>query len=242
MRCFVRQIGSSYHAAFDWSGVSYTHSLRTKNERKAEVRLGSIRDTLYRLEQGTLSMPAGANAKVFILSGGNHASKPEQAPSLSVSAVADLYLGAVEKIEPNTKKTKAIHLNHIKRVLGADKPLDAIRLADAQECAKARRKQKHHGRHIQGYTVRKELRTFHQVWTWAASQGHTPHGPSWSVDAVELPKDQGREPFREFEQITRIIGRGRQSEPEKDRLWGHPRTSSKFPLILVSSVVPCSVG
>lgn len=136
-----------------------------------------------------------------------------------MSALADLYLGAVESIEPNTKVTKTIHLNHVKRVLGADRTLDTIRLADAQAYAKARRKQKHHGRQIQGYTVRKELRTFHQVWTWAASQGNTPHGPSWCVDAVELPKDQGREPFRDFEQITRIIGRGHQSEQEKDRLW-----------------------
>jgi integrase len=219
MRCFVRRIGNSYHAAFDWAGVSYTHSLRTKDEQEAEVRIGPIRDTIYRLQQGTLSLPTGADAKVFILSGGNHASKPAHAPSLSVSALAGLYLGAVESIEPNSRKTKAIHLNHVKRVLGADKTLDTIRLVDAQAYAKARRKQKHHGRQIQGYTVRKELRTFHQVWTWAASQGHTLHGPSWSVDAIELPKDQGRESFRDFEQITRIINRGHLSEQEKDRLW-----------------------
>jgi integrase len=219
MRCFVRQIGNSYHAAFDWAGVSYTHSLRTKDEQEADVRIGPIRDTLYRLQQGTLSLPAGADAKVFILSGGNHASKPSHAPSLSVGAMASLYLDAAEKIEPNTKRTKAIHLNHVKRLLGADKPLDTIRLADAQAYAKARRKQKHHGRQIQGYTVRKELRTFHQVWVWAASQGHTPHGPTWGVDAVELPKDRGRESFRDFDQISRIIARGHQSQQEQEMLW-----------------------
>ena len=30
MRCFVRKIGNTYHGpstAFDWAGVSYTHSL-----------------------------------------------------------------------------------------------------------------------------------------------------------------------------------------------------------------------
>jgi hypothetical protein len=40
MRCFVRKIGNSYHAAFDWASVSFTHSLHTKNEREAEVRIG----------------------------------------------------------------------------------------------------------------------------------------------------------------------------------------------------------
>ena len=39
MRCFVRKIGSTCHASFDWAGVSYTHSLRTKDEKAAEVRI-----------------------------------------------------------------------------------------------------------------------------------------------------------------------------------------------------------
>ena len=46
MRCFVREINGNFHAAFDWAGVSYTHSLRTKNQQEAEVRLGPIRDML----------------------------------------------------------------------------------------------------------------------------------------------------------------------------------------------------
>jgi integrase len=212
-------VKGNWHAAFDYGGVSYTHSLRTKDEKEAEVRLGPIRDTLYRLENGTLPMPAGADPKAFIVSAGNHAAKPTHAPNLTVGVLADLYLDAVEKIEANTKKTKAIHLNHAKRVLGAGTSLDSIRLSDAQAYAKARRKEKHHGRNIQGYTVRKELRTFHQVWEWAASQGHTPHGPSWTVDAVELPKDRGREPFRDFELIHRILARGHLSDREQERLW-----------------------
>jgi hypothetical protein len=73
MRCFVRKIGNSYHyhAAFDWAGVSYTHSLHTRNEREAEVRIEPIRDTLYRLEQpggprGLL--PWGSRRSVLALS------------------------------------------------------------------------------------------------------------------------------------------------------------------------------
>ena len=34
MRCFLGQVGKNWHAAFDWAGVSYTHSLRTKDERE----------------------------------------------------------------------------------------------------------------------------------------------------------------------------------------------------------------
>ena len=57
MRCFTREVRGNWHAAFDYAGVSYTHSLRTKSEREAEVRIGPIRDTLYRLDNGTLVMP-----------------------------------------------------------------------------------------------------------------------------------------------------------------------------------------
>jgi integrase len=219
LKCFTRKIRGNWHAAFDFGGVSYTHSLRTRDEREAEVRLGPIRDTLYRLENGTLTMPADAVPKDFILSGGNHPAKVARAPSLTVGAAAELYLGAARTIEANTKKTKVIHLNHVRRILGAGTSLDAIRLADAQRYAKARCSQEYRGKPIQGYTARKELRTFHQVWAWAAAQGHTPDGPPWQVDAVELPKDRGREPFRSFEKIDRILARGHLTGPEQDRLW-----------------------
>src|SRR5262245_32844016 len=104
MRCFIRQVKGNYHASFTWGGVSYTHSLRTKNPREAEVRIGPIRDTLYRLEQGTLQVSPGADIKSFILSSGQHLSKPRSEPGLTIGALADLYL-ASRKVEPNTHKT-----------------------------------------------------------------------------------------------------------------------------------------
>ena len=131
MRCFVRKIGNSYHAAFDWAGVSYTHSLHTRNEREAEVRIGPIRDTLYRLEQGTLPLPPGADSKAckaFILSGGQLTSKPRQESALTVGDLAELYL-ANRKVEPNTLKTLTFHFNHLRRILTPEKSLDSIGLA-----------------------------------------------------------------------------------------------------------------
>ena len=46
-------------------GVEYTQSLRTKSETEAEIRLGPIRDTLFRLHHGTLAIPAGADPKAL---------------------------------------------------------------------------------------------------------------------------------------------------------------------------------
>src|SRR5271157_2711065 len=92
MRCFLRQVKGNWHAAFDFGGVSYTQSLRTKNEREAEVRIGPIKDTLYRLESGTLALPPGADPKTFITSSGNHTKKQEPDTQLTVNEVSDRFI------------------------------------------------------------------------------------------------------------------------------------------------------
>ena len=130
-----------------------------------------------------------------------------------------MYLAAVESIEANTKKTKTIHLNHMRRLLGEGTPLDTIRQSDVQSYAKARRKEKFQGKQTEGYTIRKELRTFRQVWEWACSQGYPTVAPTWTVEAVDLPKDQGREPFRTFDQIQQIVTKGGLSAKDEARHW-----------------------
>jgi hypothetical protein len=199
MRCFVRKVGDRFHAAFDWGGVSYTHSLRTKDEQEAEVRIAPIRDTLYRLEQGTVQMPPDSDPKAFILSGGRHTTKPRNQPALTVGALADLYLAA-RKVEPNTLR---LHLKHVKRILTPETPLDSIRLADLQDYVNTRSEEEHRGRAIQSYTIRKEVRTFRQAWTWATERGHTKVAPGWQLKSLDMDKDRGREPFRTFPRSSR---------------------------------------
>jgi integrase len=218
MRCFIRKVGAHFHAAFDWAGVSYTHSLRTKDEKEAEVRLGPIRDTLYRLEQGTLSMPLGSDPKAYILSAGQHTSKPRGESSPTIAALADLYL-ASRKAEPNTLKTLGVHLNHVRRILGPDKLLDSVRLADVQAYVNARSREEHHGRKIRSLTIRKELQTFRQAWAWAAELGHTKTTPAWRLKSLDMEKDRGREPFRTCAQIEQKLNRGGLSEEQQASLW-----------------------
>ncbi len=92
MRCFLRQVNENWHAAFDFGDVSYTHSLRTLDQQEAEVRIGPIRDTLYRLEQGTLTLPPGANPKTFITSAGNYTKKQGPENHLTVNELVDRFL------------------------------------------------------------------------------------------------------------------------------------------------------
>src|SRR5262245_66630920 len=88
VRCFIRKIRKTYHAAFSWAGISYTQSLQTEDEAEAEIRLGPIRDTLYRLERGTLHIPVEAEPKAFILSSGQQARKPQSVATVTVNALA----------------------------------------------------------------------------------------------------------------------------------------------------------
>ncbi len=96
MRCFLRRVksknGDWWHVAFDYGRKSYTHTLRTQDEKEAEIRIGPIKETLYRLERGTLQMPAGADPKTFITSSGNHTRKQEPETQLTVNEMSDRFI------------------------------------------------------------------------------------------------------------------------------------------------------
>ena len=143
-------------------------------------------------------MPPGADSKAckaFILSGGQLTSKPRQESALTVGDLAELYL-ANRKVEPNTLKTLDLPLQsseadpHAREVAQFNRP-----------GKRARAGEKHHGKNIHSYTIRKELRTFRQAWTWATEMAHTSTAPTWRLKSLEFEKDLGREPFRTYEQI-----------------------------------------
>lgn len=219
MECRVRIVKGNYHAAFKVHGVEYTHSLRTKSAKEAEVRLGAIRDTLYRIENGTLAIPDGGDPKAFVLSGGRNPQRPEAGRRLTLGELADRYSGEVRGIEPNTRATLAIHLGHLRRHLGGDTPMGNLNLPRINGYATARSGEAHRGRPISSRTIRKELQTLRSAWAWGLEQGVMGVPPDWSLKSVRLPKDRGREPFRSREQIERIIRRGGVGEVEQARLW-----------------------
>lgn len=209
MRCFTRRIKTNWHASFDHGGTSYTHSLRTKDAKEAERRMGPIRDCLYRLENGLATMPPGADPKAYIVSGGAVEQKPKHAARLTLEGLKDAYLQSRRGIEANTRTTLTIHLGHACRVLGHATAVESIRQTDVQAYAKTRP--------VSAATSKKELRTLHQACVWAASHGHA-SSPSWTLD-LDLPKDRSREPFRTFAEIERVLARGDVSESDQARLW-----------------------
>lgn len=208
MECRLRQVGKAYHAAFRVGRTEYTHSLRTTDRKEAETRLGVIRDTLYRLENKTLTLPAGVDPKAFVLSGGREGQvQASEADRLTLGRLSTLYLDGFQG-EPNTKATAGIHFRHLKRLLGDDAPILALSLPKVNQYAQRRGSELWRGKPIGARTIHKEIQTFRSAWAWAVDQGHLAKGPDWAFRSVRLPKSPGREPFRSYDQIARLVARG----------------------------------
>jgi integrase len=221
MRCFTRRIGKNWYAVFDWGGVSYTHSLKTTDEELADIRLAPIKDTLYRLEHGRIQLPPELDskaAKLFILSDGLSTEKAPHRPALTIEGLSQRFLIS-RTVEPNTLNTLTFHFNHLKRILTPGKALSSIGLADLQQYANVRSNEQYRGKQIQSHTIRKELKTLRQAWSWALEMGHTSAVPVWKLKSIGLCKDRGREPFRTYDQIDKKIKRGGLSEEDQARLW-----------------------
>jgi len=235
MQCYLRNLRGSWYAVFECGGSRFTASLRTKDEIEAQVRLGPIRDRIYRIENGTLPVPEGEDLRAFVVSGGA-AARPKPAPKTRLGELAGLYLEAMRNLEANTKTTARIHLNHASRILGVRKPLGEVDLSAAERYAAARLAERRKGRPngprtaaglaegraarpITAYTVKKELTTLRAALAWAAGRGLAASAPGWTARSVSMPKDRSREPFRTYDQIVELCSRRGDAPPNGPDPW-----------------------
>ncbi|WP_240911569.1 site-specific integrase [Paludisphaera soli] len=228
MQCYPRKVGDGWYVVFRCLGSRYTASLRTGDEREADVRLGPIKDAIYRIEKGLLEVPPGADVRSFVLAGGRIAERPATRPRTTLGELPDLYLNAMRQLEENSRLTVRIHLNHAVRILKARTPLIAVDLARVDEYVRVRLSEDARPlkagkgpspRKILGYTVAKELTTLRAAMSWAAAHGHAESPPTWATADVSLPKDRGREPFRTYDEIVEIVRRRGLDADEEGRLW-----------------------
>jgi integrase len=203
------------------AGRQYNRSLGTKDRRTAVLGLKRLDGTLDALRLGLLAMPAEAEPGEFLLSGGARSLKPARAPlaaePMTIAKIFEQWK-ATAKNRENTMRTIQIHHAHISRLLGANKPIEAVTCADLQGYVDARAKEAGKNGKVQSYTIRKELRRFRQTWEWGRRNGVC-SAPEWRIADLALEPDQGREPFRTFEEIKRRIGRGGVTKQQERRLW-----------------------
>ncbi|MEK6238122.1 MAG: tyrosine-type recombinase/integrase, partial [Planctomycetales bacterium] len=211
-----------YHISFRFGGVQFNPSLKTKDRPEAERKKVLVEETISLLNAGRINLPDNLSRQEvlrFILSGGKQAMKPVIKKVADLQTVIDEYFESyIAGKEPSTIAGERIHVNHFVKELGATIPFARITKDVLQQYAAARQKKKgQRGRKISGKTVKKEFRTFSQIWKTAQAKGYVTGKNPCSEVRVDLPDEKPR--FRTWGEIEAIIARGGLSEDEQRLLW-----------------------
>jgi integrase len=213
---------------FVFGGKHFVRSCRTKTETKAHRTKSVVEETLELLNTGRLVMPADADPGVWILSGGKLLEKPQtnSRPLARLGDVCDAYCKDQLDKADTTLVGETTHINHLKRLFGAETALESLALEAIQGYVSSRRKEDNrYGGKVSGKTIKKELTTLMQIWEWARQRGHVshacpikdPHRPrKW---AVKMPKPEEAEKFMTWDEIRRRIARGGLASQQEKDLW-----------------------
>jgi len=207
-----------------WFGDrKFFRSLKTSDETVANAKLWRANETLRRLEQGDLVIPAGATfdeAFDFIVSGGKQIAEPDLVADVTLEQIkkdyfAELPKGAKEDSSVATEKT---HAGHFIRILGGSVPIRSLGVSQLQRYVSERRKHDgQRGKKIQPPTIKKEIQTFKQLWDFARVRQYV-EGDCPTLH-VRLPKPDQKPPFHTWAQIEAAIKKGGLTELQIKELW-----------------------
>lgn len=225
----------NYLIMFRFGGRQYMKSLATTNEKEAINRVGTIEETLARIQNGFLPMATGADVWEFVKTGGVNASRPASAQVLTLGDLREWFLSQSPD-RPSTGTTR-IHLNHFCEVLGEKKNLASITGDDLQGYVNTR----HEDDEIAPKTIGKELSTLSMCWNRAHLHGKSACG--YPACQVRLPRAEAKEPFRTWAQLAKsgkpapwenLYLRASEIEELLDWLEGQQRTWF-FPAIVMAA-------
>ena len=208
-----------YRIRFRFRNERYLVCLKTNETKEAEACLARLEENLRLVERGRLTVPAGADLSLFLLSDGKLERPVELVRTVRLSELFAIYqsqftAGAKEVI---TRHMEDIHMKHVARIVGGDTVVSGITAGTIQQFVDVRSREKHMGHPLKPKTVRKAVATLRFVWNWAHRQGHvTTKFPE--VDLV-FPKEKQSEPFRTYDQIQAILTRGTTDARRARELW-----------------------
>ncbi|MGE0529460.1 MAG: tyrosine-type recombinase/integrase [Bdellovibrionales bacterium] len=208
-----------YRLVFRFRGKKYSHTLKTNNRHQAEILLGGVEKTLWRLEQGLLELPLGADIVSFVLTDGKVSHKPEQAKVLTLETLCNQFqnqlpLGAMEE---NSLATLLLHLKHFERILGTRFNIGDLKLEQLQNYVQQRSQEQRGNKLISPVTIRKEITSLAGVWNWGCHMGYMTG--SFPSKGLRFPKTKEKPPFQTWTEIERQIARGGLEETEQAELW-----------------------
>ena len=218
----IHKNGKYWHIFFRLGGEQFKPSLKTTSDRTAENLRGVVEDTIKQLEMGRLSLPAGAARSEiirFVLSGGRQSKRPMVADRVALKRVIDEYFAAcIAGKEETTIAGERIHTDHFLRILGQKSAFARIDTARLQTYAAKRSTEKGlRGRKVSPETIKKEFRTFNQIWKMAVAKGYV-SGPS-PTKGVKLALIDEKPPFMTWDEIETIIKRGGLTEEQQKAYW-----------------------
>lgn len=218
----IHKNGRYWHIFFRLGGQQFKPSLKTTNQREAENQRGVVEDTIRQLEMGRLSLPPDASRSEiirFLLSGGRQSQPPEVADHASIKRVIEEYFATyIAGKEETTVAGEHIHTGHFVRILGGDASFADLDHDDLQTYAAKRSKEGGlRGRKVSPETIKKEFRTFNQIWKMAVTKGYVT-GPS-PTKGVKLALIDEKPPFMTWDEIETIIKRGGLTDEQQKEYW-----------------------
>ena len=256
---------NKYLIKFHFGGRRFTRSCQTQKEGAAKLLKASVEETIALLNKGRLVMPEDTpDPGTWIMSGGKATQKPKlpSAEKALLGDVCESYFADQRDKAETTLVGERIHIRHLKRVLGEKAPFAEVTVKTLRDYVTARLKEQARrkrpvrkprkkspkaktweSRTVSGATVKKELKTFMQIWDWARKSGIVrtpcplldPHKPrKW---AISLPKPNQSEDFMTWSEIELRVKRGGLSTYQQACLWKYVYLDEKEVAELLSHVL-----
>src|SRR5262249_27045183 len=207
---WLEQRAGLYRVAFRHGGRKLHYSVGSDNEKEANACMARLEENLRPVARAGWEYPAGADLAVFLVTDGKLNAKPVIDQPLTLEEVFERYQTQLPEgaKETSTLYTERIHLEHLKRLLGAQIPFKAITTDALQRYVEERSKETgQKGNPVSHTTIQKEIGTLASLWNkWALPQ-RLVAGPAPTRGLI-YSKSKGKPPFATWKQITRQIGRG----------------------------------
>jgi integrase len=218
---WLEQRSGLYRIAFRHGGRKLHYSVGSDDPKEAQVCLARLEENLRLVERGRLEVPAGADLAVFLVTDGKLNAKPVIDQALTLAEVFERYDVQLPQgaKEANTRYTERIHLQHLKRLIGARIPFKGLTTDALQRYVDERSKETgRKGKPVSHTTIQKEIGTLASLWNkWALPQ-RLVAGPAPTRGLI-YNKARGKPPFATWNQITRQIARGGLTEDQQAELW-----------------------
>jgi hypothetical protein len=166
--------GRSFRIIFRHAGIRYARALSTRDERAAEATRSRLEDRLYRLELGTLEVPADTDLVVYLLSDSRDPRKSlpavngaAKASPTTLTSMFAAYWGKLPEgsLEDSTIAGMKIHQRQLEKHFGKQFTINALTLDDLQGYVEKRSRDKGlRGRRVTPGTIKKAIVTLRTIW------------------------------------------------------------------------------